>query len=168
MVPVSPTRWLLPVLLAAGLGTAALTPVSARAADLRVEHDLVRVVVDIADVIFRGGHPYYRHPGHGHGDRLIVVHDRRGHPVYYRELPRDDYYRHSGPPYGQAHGYRNRYRVADAGRRVVCDRYGGCIARRDDPHYDRRYYYSYHDHHDRDYRDYRDRYGDGWRHRRDD
>lgn len=179
MITVSLTRWLVPAALAAGLGLAALAPVSARAADHRVEDDLVRVVVDVADVIFRGGHPYYRHGGYGYGDRLVVVHDRHGRPAYYRHVPRAygyrDYHdgRRSGPPYGQAHGYWKQHRVADAGRRVVCDRYGRCIARHDDPRYDRRYY-SYHDghdgyrhDHDRYERDRYDRYGRdryGWRH----
>lgn len=155
MVPAVLARWLAPMALAAGLGVAALTPVSARADEHRTD-DFVRVVVDIADVIFRGGHPYYRHGGYGYGDRLIVVHDRYGHPAYYREVPRDRYHRRSGPPYGEAHGHWRGHRAAHD-RRVVCDHYGRCVTRYYDPRYDRRYY-TYHDPRDR-YDDH-----DRWRH----
>lgn len=97
------SRWLAPAVLAAGLGVGAMTPAPARAHD----DDLVRIVVDVADVIFRGGYPYYRHgPAYGYNDRLIVVHDRYRRPVYYRYVPRETYLRYrSGPPYGHAYGY---------------------------------------------------------------
>ncbi len=97
------SRWLAPAVLATGLGFGAMAPTPAQAYD----DDLVRVVVDVADVIFNGGHPYYRYgPGYGYQNRLIVVHDRYRRPVYYRYVPRDTYYRYrSGPPYGNAYGY---------------------------------------------------------------
>ncbi len=97
------SRWLAPAALAAGLGIAAMTPTPAKAYD----DDLVRVVVDVADVIFNGGQPYYRYgPGYGYDNRLIVVQDRYRRPVYYRYVPRNTYYRYrSGPPYGNAYGY---------------------------------------------------------------
>lgn len=92
------TRLLAPAVLAAGLGLASFAP-PARASD-----DLVRVIVDVADVIYHGGYPYYRYgPGHGYGDRLIVVHDHYRRPTYYRYVPRTVYYR--TPPRGQAYGY---------------------------------------------------------------
>ena len=59
MASFSLTRLLAPTVLAAGLGLAALAPSPARADD-----DLVRVIVDVADVIYHGGQPYYRH-GYG-------------------------------------------------------------------------------------------------------
>ncbi|WP_410971339.1 hypothetical protein, partial [Salmonella sp. SAL04269] len=76
--------------------------------------ELVRVLVDVADVIFRGGVPYYRYGDYGRDDRLIVVHDRYGRPLYYRyaDRYRDRDYRYDryrddrryGPPYGRAYG----------------------------------------------------------------
>ena len=162
------TRWLASTALAAGLGLATLappTPVQAQSND-----DLVRVIVNVADVIFRNGYPYYRYGDYGYDDRLIVERDRYGRPVYYRYQPRN--YR-SGPPYGNAHGYWKKHGQAS---RMSCDRNGRCVTRYYDPRYDRRYndnryndsryydnrYYSY----DRD----RGRYWDGrrWRDRYDD
>lgn len=147
------TRWLTTTALAAGIGMATLAvpaPAHAQSGD-----DIARVIVDVADVIFRGGYPYYRHGGsYGYGDRLIVERDRYGRPVYYRAVTR------SGPPYGKAHGYWKKHQPS----RVSCDRRGRCTTRYYDPRYDRRYdnrYYSY----DR-YRYDRDgRYWDGrrWR-----
>ena len=94
------SRWLASVAIAAGLGMAALTPTPARADD-----DLVRVIVDVADVIHRAGQPYYRYGNYGYNDRLIVVRDRYGRPVYYRQVPRSYYSSYGyGPPYGKAHG----------------------------------------------------------------
>ena len=160
------TRWLASTALAAGLGLATLaapTQVQAQSND-----DLVRVIVDVADVIFRGGYPYYRYGDYGYNDRLIVERDRYGRPVYYRYQPRD-YNHRSGPPYGNAYGYWKKHPQAT---RLSCDRKGRCVTRYYDPRYDRRYdnrydnrYYGY----DRDYRD-SDRYWDGrrWRDRDDD
>ena len=155
--------WLASIAIAAGFGMAALTPTPARADD-----DLVRVIVDVADVIYHGGYPYYRYGNYGYADRLIVVRNRYGHPVYYRQVPRGYYgtYR-GGPPYGKAHGYWKKHRPATTSR-VTCDRYGRCVTRYYDPRHDHRYYdnryyddryYGYsgyrYDHDDRDGR-YRD------------
>lgn len=143
------TRWLASTALAAGLGMAILAaPARAQGGD-----DLARVIVDVADVIFRGGYPYYRY-----GDeRLVTGRDRYGRPIYYRTAQR------SGPPYGRAHGYWKKHGQPT---RVSCDRYGRCVTRYYDPRYDRRYdnrYYSYdrhrYDRYDRDGR----RYWDGYR-----
>jgi hypothetical protein len=148
------TRWLASTALAAGLGMAMLAaPARAQGGD-----DLARVIVDVADVIFRGGYPYYRY-----GDeRLVTGRDRYGGPIYYRTAVR------SGPPYGRAHGYWKKHSQPT---RVSCDRYGRCVTRYYDPRYDRRYdnrYYSYDRHrydrygrYDRDGR----RYWDGYRRR---
>lgn len=155
------TRWLATTALAAGLGMAALaapTPAHAQSGD-----DLARVIVEVADVIFRGGYPYYRHGDYGYDDRLIVERDRYGRPIYYRNVVR------SGPPYGKAHGYWKKHPQRSS--RVECDRYGRCVTRYYDSRYDRRYdnrYYSYdRNRYDRYYRD--DRYWDGrrWRDRDD-
>ncbi|NZA25645.1 hypothetical protein H0E84_04560 [Luteimonas sp. SJ-92] len=130
------TRWLAPAALAAGLGVAALTPAPARASD-----DLARVIVDVADVVLRGGTPYYRHGGHGYNDRLIVVRDRYGRPVYYRQVPRhyqashSRHYRSGPPAHAPAHGYRDRNR--NDNRNVRCNRNGHCTAQYYDPRYDR-------------------------------
>lgn len=132
-------RWLAPAALAAALATGAALPAPAHAAG-----PLVRVIVDLGDVVFRNGQPYYRYGHYGYDDRLIVERDYRGRPVYYRHVPRD-YDDRYGPPYGNAYGY---HRVRD-GRymRQICDSRGRCRAEYYDPRYDRR--------HDRD-----DRYGD--------
>ena len=56
-------RWLATAALAAGLGMGAMTPTPAQAQD---RYAVERVVVDLADVIFRGGYPYYRY-GNAYG-----------------------------------------------------------------------------------------------------
>jgi hypothetical protein len=158
------SRWLAPAVLAAGLGTAALVPAPVHAQD----DTLTRVLVDVADVVLRGGQPYYRYGNYGYNDRLIVQRDRYGRPVYYRLVPVAV---RQGPPYGNAYGYWNN---APAARRVKCTRNGNCSVSYYDPQYDRRYYdrryddrYSRYDRHERHDRD---RYWDGrrWRERDDD
>jgi hypothetical protein len=149
------SRWLAPAVLAAGLGTAALIPAPAHAQD----DTLTRVLVDVADVVLRGGQPYYRYGNHGYNDRLIVQRDRYGRPVYYRLVPVAV---RQGPPYGNAYGYWNN---APTARRVKCNRNGNCSVSYYDPQYDRRYddRYSRHGRYER--RDYDRRYRDGrrWR-----
>lgn len=114
MAILSFSRWFAPVVLAAGLGVAAMTPATARADD-----DLVRVLVNVADIVYHGGHPYYRYGDYGRYDRVVIVRDHYRRPTYYRYVPRD--YRvayRQGPPYGRAHGYyrnspRYDYRYRD-------------------------------------------------------
>lgn len=148
MVPMS--RWLAPALLAAGLGATALFPAPARAQD----DAFVRVLVDVADVVLRGGVPYYRHGDYGYADRLVVARDRHGRPVYYRTVPR---YRHDGPPYGNAYGYWNN---GPGARRVSCNRNGNCTVKYYDPRYDRSRYVRYDRHRDGRWRDDRRRWRD--------
>ncbi len=113
--------------LALLLGTVAVSaPAPAQAGD-----DLVRVLVDVADVVLRGGQPYYRHGNYDRHDRLIVVRDRHGRVNYYRNAPRG--YR-SGPPYGVAHGY---YRNGP-GRNANCNSRGKCRVTYYDPRHDRK------------------------------
>ncbi len=151
------SRWVAPVVLAAGLGVAGLSPAPARADD---GDDLVRVIVDVADVIYHSGYPYYRYGNdYGYGNRLVVVHDRYGRPTYYRTVPR--YYR-AGAPYGNAYGY---YRNAPR-RYANCNKHGKCKVEYYDSRYDRRYYG--YDRDDRHYRykdsfEYGDRYWDSRR-----
>ncbi|MDR0183715.1 hypothetical protein [Lysobacter arvi] len=115
------TRWFAPVVLAAGLGAVAATaPAPARA------DELSRVIVDVADVVFRAGYPYYRYD-RDYRDRLVVVHDYRGHPTYYRRVYR------AGPPYGNAYGYWNN------APRGNCNKHGRCTTRYYDARYDRRH-----------------------------
>lgn len=117
------SRRLAPAVVAVGIGIAALSPVPVHA-----EHgdDLVRVLVDVADVVLRGGVPYYRHGGYGYDDHLIVVRDRHGRLVYYRQVPR----RYVG---------NIRYDDYDYGyyRDVRCNRHGKCTITYYDPRYDR-------------------------------
>jgi hypothetical protein len=155
-------RWLAPAALVAALGAGALFPAPARAAD-----DLIRVIVDVADIIYRNGHPYYRHGGYGYDNRIVVERDYRGRPVYYRYAPRHGYT--PDPPYGNAYGYHrnrdNRY------SRRICDSRGRCRVEYYDPRYDRRdgyrndygYGYGY-----RDRRHDRDRHDRRWRDHDDD
>ena len=133
------SRWLAPAVLAAGLGMAALSPVPARA---QSGDDLVRVLVDVADVVLRGGTAYDRNGNYGYDDRLIVSRDRYGRPVYYRNMPRD--YRNA-PQYGNAYGY---YRNAPS-RQMKCNKHGKCKST---------YYDASHDRDDRDGRRYDNRY----------
>ena len=135
------SRWLAPAVLAVGLGLVALFPAPARA---QSGDDLVRVLVDVADVVLRGGTAYDRNGNYGYDDRLTVSRDRYGRPVYYRNMPRD--YRNA-PPYGNAYGY---YRNAPS-RQMKCNKHGKCKStyydashdrdgRRYDNRYDNRYY----------------------------
>lgn len=146
-------RWLAPAALAATLAAGAAFPAPAQAAG-----PTIRVIVDLGDVIFRNGQPYYRYGHYGYGDRLVVERDYRGRPVYYRHVPRDYDVRY-GPPYGNAYGY---HRTRD-GRysRQVCDSRGRCRVEYYDPRYDhrddRRHDDRYGDRYDRRYGD---RYGD--------
>jgi len=155
------TRLLAPAALAIGLGVGAMTPAPAQAQDT-----LTRVLVDVADVVLRGGQPYYRYGNYGYDDRLVVQRDRYGREVYYRMLPRYDGNYRSGPPYGNAYGY---YRNAANGN-VKCNKHGKCKANYYDPRYDDRAAYDRY-YNTRDYRYARtDRYWDGrrWRYRYDD
>jgi hypothetical protein len=128
------SRYLAPAVLAAGLGIAA---VAAPAPAQAQSDDLVRVLVDVADVVLRGGVPYYRHGDYGYNDRLIVQRDRYGRPVYYRYVPRHGY--RDGPPYGNAYGYhRNRGYPVTGAQRMKCDKRGKCTVVYYDPRYDRR------------------------------
>ncbi len=159
---VSVSRWFVPAVLAAGLGFGVL----AIPAPVQAQDPLIRVLVDLPDVVIRGGYPYYRHGRYGYDDRLIVQRDRYGRPVYYRMAPRHVVYR-SGPPYGNAYGhYRND-------RNVRCNPNGKCKVEYYDPRYDRRDdYVRYDDRYDARYVRYDrdDRYWDGrrWRDRDDD
>ena len=132
------TRLLAPAALAASLGMAAFAaPAPAPAQD-----SLSRVLVDIADVVFRGNDPYYRHGRYERHDRLVVERDRYGRPVYYRYAP----VQHRGsPPRGVAHGYwrngpgsqRVNYRHNPRGESVKCNKNGKCKVEYYDPRYDR-------------------------------
>lgn len=137
------SRWLLPTALAAALGFAgAVTPAPARAQD----GELVRVLVNLADVVLRGGQPYYRYGNYSRDDRLIVGRDRHGRKVYYRLVPVAS---------GAARAYRTTY-----GRRdVKCNKHGKCKVTYYDPRYDRDRRYGRHgrDWDDDDDRDWDDR-----------
>ena len=131
------TRLFAPAALAASLGMAAFAaPAPAQAQD-----SMARVLVDIADVVFRGGDPYYRHGRYDSRDRLVVERDRYGRPVYYRYSPQQ----HRGsPPRGVAHGYwRNgpgtnqRVNYGSRNQNVKCNKNGKCKVEYYDPRYDR-------------------------------
>lgn len=138
------SRWFASLVLAAGIGAASLVPATARASD-----DLVRIIVDVADVVLHGGSPYYRHGSYGPHDRLIVVHDRHGRPTYYRQAPRHHraVYRHPSqfrgpPPHARARGHIDQ-------RNASCDRRGRCTVRYYDPRHDRDHRGNRHHHHAR-------------------
>ena len=146
------SRYLAPAVLAASLGVAAIAaPAPAQAQS----DDLVRVLVNVADVVLRGNQPYYRHGDYGYDDRLVMQRDRYGRTVYYRYIPRDAYNR-GGPPYGNAYGYnRNRGYPVTGQRSMKCNKHGKCKAEYYDARYDRD------GRHDRDHYDgrrWRDRY----------
>jgi len=108
-------RWIPAALLAAALGAgAALLPARAQAADVQV-----RVLVDVADLIFRSGRPYYYERGHYHP--VVVEYDPWRRPVYYRYAPRPPVVvykprpvvvHHHAPPHYRA-GWRDRDRDWD-------------------------------------------------------
>ena len=154
------SRYLAPAVLAASLGVAA---VAAPAPAQAQSDDLMRVLVGVADVVMRGNQPYYRGGDYGYDDRLIVQRDAYGRPVYYRTVPRSEYYGNSyrgGPPYGNAYGYdRNRSYPVTSTQRTKCNKHGKCKVTYYDPRQDRDDRYR-----DRDDR-YRDqaRYWDGYR-----
>lgn len=147
-------RWLTTPALATALAVAAFAPSPASARD-----DLIRVIVDLGDVVIRAGHPYYRYGnGYGYDDRLIVERDRYGRPIYYRYVPRAQY----RPPYGNAYGH---YRYDNRYTRRICDSRGRCRVQYYDPRYDRyddddRYRYSRRGRHYDDRDDWRN---DDWR-----
>ena len=123
------SRWLAPAVLAAGLGFGALAPAPAQAQD----DVLTRVLVDVADVVFNNGVPYYRYGNDGYDDRLVVVRDRYGRPVYYRQVP----YGYNGyNGYNAYNGYGNAFprQAYDRYGRPIYDRYGHRI---DYSHYNR-------------------------------
>lgn len=158
------TRCIAPAALAIGLGFGAMAlPAPAGAQD-----QLTRVLVDVADVVLRGGTPYYRHGNYGPDDRLVASRDRYGRPVYYRHVPSHVNHR-SGPPYGNAHGYyRNGpgSRQVDS-RNVRCNRNGKCRVEYYDPRHDRDGRRNRYGGHDRRNNQYNNRYWDGrrWRDR---
>lgn len=124
------TKLLAPTMLAAGIGLAAIAaPAPAQAQS----DDLVRVLVNVADVVLRGNTPYYRHGDYGYDDRLSMQRDRYGNPVYYRYVPRQEY--RQGPPYGNAYGY---YRNGPGSNgHTKCNKNGKCKTTYYDPRYDR-------------------------------
>jgi hypothetical protein len=137
MARLSFQRLFAPAVLAAVLGVAGLSPGKAQASD-----DLVRVLVDVADIIYHSGQPYYRHGNYGRYDRVVIVRDRYHRPAYYRYVPRDYRVVYRGaPPYGRAHGhYRDAPRYYDHRVRYDRrhDRYGRYDRRHDrDDRYDR-------------------------------
>ena len=78
----NPAAWMRGALLAVALaGAASVLPArQAHAADVQV-----RVLVDVADLVFRSGHPYYYEQGHY--QPVVVEYDRWRRPVYYRYGP---------------------------------------------------------------------------------
>lgn len=159
------SRYFAPAILAASLGLAA---VAAPAPAQAQSSDLVRVLVNVADVVMRGNTPYYRDGNYGYDDRLIAQRDQYGRIVYYRNVPRNQYYgnnQYNGnnqPPYGNAYGYYRNAPVT-GNRAVKCNKHGKCKAQYYDPRYDRDGRYGISNaRYDRDDRDDRDD------HRRDD
>jgi hypothetical protein len=151
-------RWLAPAALAAAIGAGALFSAPARA------DDLARVIVDVADIVFRSGQPYYRYGDYGYDDRLTVERDYRGRPVYYRNMPRGNaygYYRNRGHDDDSRNGFvRDPY-----GRysRQRCDSRGRCKVEYYDPRYDRNdddHDYGYNEYHRRDRHQGRHRWHD--------
>ena len=123
-------RWFAPAAFAAALGAAALMPTPAKAQSA----DLVRTIVDIADVAFRNDQPYYRGGDYGADDRLVASRDRYGRTVYYRVA--DTRYDRDAPPYGRAYGYRADNDV----RRTKCNKNGKCKVEYYDARQDQRRY----------------------------
>ena len=81
--------------IAMGLGFASLAPVPAQAQNSTV--DLARVIVNVNDIVYRGGQPYYRYGSYGPEDRIIVVREGSRNR-YYRNVPRGNAYGYYGHP----------------------------------------------------------------------
>lgn len=135
--------WMRGALLAAALaGAATLLPAGkAQASDVQV-----RVLVDVADLIFRSGRPYYY--DRGYYQPVVVEYDRWRRPVYYRY----------GPPPRPVVVYRPapRYHYAPPPPhyRVSYD---------DRRHYDRdRHHHGHHGHHGKKGRGHDKHRGRGW------
>jgi hypothetical protein len=101
-------KLILATVLAATAAFGVVRPSSAQAAD-------VRVYVDMGDVAFEYGRPYYRY----NHEPLYVIYDSYNHPVrYYRVVNSDyyysnygdGYYRSSPPPWAPAYGWRGYHR----------------------------------------------------------
>ena len=127
------SRWLAPATLAVALGFGVVAPAQAQSQD-----ELVRVLVNVADVVFRGSTPYYRQGDYGYDDRLTVQRDRYGRPVYYRSVPRNEYYGNNGynNNYRYSNGHSNNDANNDSKRRVKCNKNGKCKVEYYDPRYD--------------------------------
>lgn len=131
------SKFLAPSVLAAALGMGFAMP----APQAQAQDNLTRVLVDIADVVFQSGSPYYRYGNYGQYDRLVVQRDPYGRPVYYRYVPQGYNARYS-PPYGNAYGYRGKDHDNRYYRDVDCNKHGKCKVTYYDNRYER-------DHHDR-------------------
>ena len=141
------SRYLAPALLAASLGLVAVAAPAPAQAQSQSD-DLVRVLVNAADVVMRGNQPYYRHGHYGDHDRLVARRDRYGRVVYYRIVPRVAY----RAPYRPVAVYRTArvdFRPVVAPQRVKCNRHGKCTS----TYYEARHQHGHdHDHgsdHDR-------------------
>lgn len=77
----SSRAWLPVALLALALGATAVLPAKAQAADVQV-----RILVDVADLVFRSGRPYYY--DQGYYQPVVMEYDPWRRPVYYRYGPR--------------------------------------------------------------------------------
>lgn len=110
------SRWLAPAVLAAGLGFGAMAPAPVQAQD-----SLTRVLVNLADVVFNNGTPYYRYGDDGSNAPLVVGRDAYGRPVYYRQVP------YNYNQYNQRAAYDRYGRVVydQYGRRIDYSRYYG-------------------------------------------
>lgn len=91
--------------LALGLGLASFAPQPAHAQNSLV--DLARVIVNVNDIVYRGGQPYYRYGNYGPQDRIIVVREG-GRDRYYRNVPRGNAYGYYGHP-AHSNKYKNKH-----------------------------------------------------------
>ncbi len=95
--------------LALGIAAAGFTPTPAKAQSVV---DIARVIVDVHDIVYRSGVPYYRYGSYRPEDRVYYV-VRNGHREYYRK----------GPPRGNAYGYYGRAPGQMKKRTVVRNNY---------------------------------------------
>lgn len=124
-------RWIAVAALA--IAAAFALPQSALAQ--RVQDEDVREYVDEADVVMRGGQPYYRYGDDGSYERLRIERDLAGQALYYRVAGR---------------GGRGYYRPGYE-RYTRCDSRGRCRVEYYDPRYDRRGEYRVYDDYARRY-----------------
>lgn len=99
----------------------AFTPAPAKAVDVSSVVELARVIVNVNDIVYRNGQPYYRYGNYGQYDRVYRERYNGGYR-YYRNAPRGVAHGYYGTQPGHnKHNYRNYNRNSKARTKYVKD-----------------------------------------------